>query len=420
MKEDFMKKKQKEIFIFCWIAYACVYLGRTNISVALPYIQNQFHFTKAEVGLIGSVFFWVYGIGQLINGYIGDKISSKLLIFMGLFIAGISNLFFGLSSSLIIMILFWGLNGYFQSMVWGPITRILSSWFPFKDRNRVITGISTSMVGGYLFAFLSCGAILYYADWKWTFWIPGIIIVLFSILWYAKIKNTPKDVGLQSPNDNIVNENKEKNVDNSKSLVRIIIDTKLWLVVIACFAQAIVKEGIGLWAPTFLMETQNLNIKATIGLLLFVPIMNFGGVLLSGWLNKKFKYEEKLTVAVLLMFGMLMIIGLIKIQGFGQVVAMIFLGLASGAVYGANNLLLGVVPMNYIKFNKVSTIAGFLNFCSYLAAGIATATTGGIVDKYGWNGVLLLWISICVGGAIALVFSWRTDRKNSLFANNAA
>lgn len=226
-----------------------------------------------------------------------------------------------------------------------------------------------------------------------------------------KINGDPKEIGLESPNDKIINENKEKSIHDSKSLLKIIIDTKLWLVVIACFAQAIVKEGIGLWAPTFLMETQNLNIKATIGLLLFVPIMNFGGVLLSGWINKMFKYEEKLTVALLLMFGMLMIIGLIKIQSFGQVVAMIFLGLASGAVYGANNLLLGVVPMNYIKFNKVSTIAGFLNFCSYLAAGIATATTGGIVDKYGWNGVLLLWISICIVGAIVLVFSWRIGRK---------
>ena len=84
-----------------------------------------------------------------------------------------------------------------------------------------------------------------------------------------------------------------------------------------------------------------------------------------------------------------------------------FLGMSSAAIYGVNTLLLGVLPLGFAKQNKVSSVAGFLDFSSYLAAGFAAVLTGFLADRYGWNSVLFLWIGATVVGAAAMFLDQR-------------
>lgn len=412
MKEKLLKSWQMRIFILCWIAYAFVYFGRVNISVAIPEIQNEFGWDKWQVGLIGSLFFWIYGIGQLINGNIGDRISSRVLIFVGLFVTALANLFFGLSASFPVMIILWSLNGYFQSTLWGPITKTLSFWFSHESRGKVAIWISTSMVGGYLLAWGLSGQILALFTWRWAFCIPGAAILVYSAIWYLKMKNHPMEVGLESPNKYV---NTKPDSDTSTysglSFFQVFLKTKLWYVVIACLTQGIIKDGISLWGPTLLKETHNLDMESTSALIVFIPLMNFAGIMMAGWLNKRLGNKEKLATAVLFASGMFSILLLVYLGKLSPVAGLIFLGLSSAAMYGANTLLLGVIPMNFAKYNKVSSIAGFLDFCSYLAAGCTASITGLIVDKLGWNGVLSVWIVSCVIGVVSLMSSWKSEEK---------
>lgn len=76
METKLLQKWQIRIFVLCWVAYASLYFGRVNLSVSIPQIQDAFRWSKGQIGLVGTLFFWIYGIGQLINGNIGDKISS--------------------------------------------------------------------------------------------------------------------------------------------------------------------------------------------------------------------------------------------------------------------------------------------------------------------------------------------------------
>ena len=403
---DLLKHGQRRTFVLCWIAYASIYLCRVNLTIAIPEIQNTFAFSKAQIGLIASMFFWVYGIGQLVNGNLGDKVSSKLIIFLGLVVAAVSNILFGFANSLLAMLIFWTINGYFQSMLWGPITKLLSSWYSEEKLSSIAIKISTSMIAGYLIAWWLSAKLLVFSNWRWVFWTPGILILIFSLIWFFNIKNQPKDIGLEP----ILNSAKSDAESTSNySLWQVIKETKLWLVVIACFAQGIIKDGIGIWGPTFLMEAHKLDLKSSVGLILLIPIMNLGGIFIAAWLNKKLKYQEKLTTVILFSIGVLMIMGLIKFETSGPIVGLIFLGLSSAMMYGANTLLLGVIPMKYLKYNKVSSVAGFLDFCSYLSAGIAVAITGGIVDNFSWNGVLILWISVAVLGIISLTLNWKYE-----------
>lgn len=413
MNSKSLRSWQKRVFVLCWCAYACIYFGRVNLSVAIPEIQSYLGASKAQVGIIGSLFFWVYGIGQLINGYVGDKVSSRLYIFIGLVVTALANILFGFSTSLVVMCILWAVNGFFQSMLWGPMAKTITYWVSPEKRSSAAIKISTSMVGGFLLAWGLSGQILEHADWKWIFWIPGIFIMLYSVVWVVRIRNHPRDVGLESPNNEICIADGQSDTEalESYSLWGVIKKTRLWFVVVACLAQGIVKDGINLWAPTFFMESYKLDIKSTASLIIVIPVMNFGGMMLAGWLNKKFKYREKITTIVLFLVGIAMIIGLNTLGGINVFLGITFLGLSSAMMYGANTLLLGVVPMNFAKYNKVSSVAGALDFCSYIAAGFAASITGFIVDLFGWGGVLTFWMIAAIIGTLALVSSQMYENK---------
>ncbi|SHI50059.1 MFS transporter, OPA family, glycerol-3-phosphate transporter [Clostridium cavendishii DSM 21758] len=416
MNNKKLKKWQVITFICCWLAYALIYFGRVNLSVAIPYIQNDLEISKAQVGLIGSLFFWIYGIGQLTNGYLGDKFSSRIIIFIGLIITAICNIFFGFATSLTIMFIFWSFNGYFQAMLWGPIIKTTSHWFEENKKNSIAIILGTSMVGGNILAWGLSGKILSIANWKWTFWVPGIIILIYSFIWLLTVRDTPNELGLileEQPTDIKVDTSKPYE-NNNLSFIEVFKETKLWLIVIGCIAQGIIKDGIGLWGPTLLMETQGLNMKSTTTLILLIPIMNFIGIMFTDWLNKKLNNQEKLTTSILFTFGIISIIAFIKFQSFGPIISLIFLSLASATMYGVNTILLGVIPLRFAKYNKTSLIAGFLNFASYLATGFASFITGLFVDKYGWNFVIISWSILALLGILSITISWKLDKKATL------
>ncbi|MEL6149954.1 MAG: MFS transporter, partial [Chloroflexota bacterium] len=60
--------EQQRVVWIAWLTYAMFYLGRLNISPALPAIAESLDIGLGEVGLLGTVFFWCYALGQFING----------------------------------------------------------------------------------------------------------------------------------------------------------------------------------------------------------------------------------------------------------------------------------------------------------------------------------------------------------------
>jgi sugar phosphate permease len=86
-------KKAIKIGTLCFFAYLAVYFARNVLGVVTPAMQAQ-GFSKNEIGIAASVFFYTYAIGQLINGMIGDKIKAKYMMSLGLAFAGVSNFLF--------------------------------------------------------------------------------------------------------------------------------------------------------------------------------------------------------------------------------------------------------------------------------------------------------------------------------------
>lgn len=70
---------QRRIVVMGWVTYASYYLGRVNLSTAIPDLREGLHLSSQDVGLLSSGFFLSYALGQLISGHLGDRIREKCL-----------------------------------------------------------------------------------------------------------------------------------------------------------------------------------------------------------------------------------------------------------------------------------------------------------------------------------------------------
>ena len=67
--------------------------------------------------------------------------------------------------------------------------------------------------------------------------------------------------------------------------------------------------------------------------------------------------------------------------------------------------------MKYASCDRVSSVAGFLEFCSYIAAGVSMAVSGITAELIGWSGVILLWLAVMVIGLLSLLAARKMNRK---------
>ena len=121
-----LNKRQNVIVGTLWITYALFYLGRVNLSVVLPALALDLEVGMAEVGALGTVYFWVYGIAHFVSGQVGSQVSPFRMVGFGLLGIALVNIAFAFQTSLLVMLLLWGINGIAQSAGWSPMFRILA------------------------------------------------------------------------------------------------------------------------------------------------------------------------------------------------------------------------------------------------------------------------------------------------------
>src|ERR1700730_4387049 len=77
-----------------FIGYALYYFTRKSFSLAMPGIIADLGYTKAELGILGSIIAISYGFSKFFSGILSDRSSPRYFMATGLIITGIINIIF--------------------------------------------------------------------------------------------------------------------------------------------------------------------------------------------------------------------------------------------------------------------------------------------------------------------------------------
>lgn len=253
------KSWQWHTIIVSMIAYAIYYFVRKNFSIAMPGLTAEYGISNTSFGVIIAIGSLVYGLSRFVNGFIVERVSTKLFMAIGLLLCAAANFCFGFGVDLSylitgvhegpqfvnMLVLVIGvtiiLNQYFQGFGYPPCARMLPQWIAPGELATKMSIWNTSHSVGAFGAVVICGLIMtnmgadmtgdssvvaritenlassikgwdnlseadqmskilsyagHYGAWKMCFILPGIVAIGGAILCILALKDTPQSVGL--------------------------------------------------------------------------------------------------------------------------------------------------------------------------------------------------------------------------------
>ena len=118
--------KSNLLIALCWLAYSCSYLGKLSYNANINQIGEAFNASYADAGMVSTFFFFAYGAGQVVNGFLCKKYNVKYVIFASLMISSVLNVLIVSLPEFSIMKYLWLLNGATMSFLWTSIIRLIS------------------------------------------------------------------------------------------------------------------------------------------------------------------------------------------------------------------------------------------------------------------------------------------------------
>ena len=132
------ERSEARLLWVLWLTYGAFYFCRSNLAAAVPGLEHDAGLSKTEIGWILGSLQLAYGVGQLINGQLAERIRPRVLLAIGMFASAALNILFGFATGLYFLLFVWAANGYAQSLGWPSTMRAAANWFSAAHRGRAI------------------------------------------------------------------------------------------------------------------------------------------------------------------------------------------------------------------------------------------------------------------------------------------
>ncbi|MGE3319382.1 MAG: MFS transporter [Candidatus Berkiella sp.] len=379
-----------------FVGYAIFYFTRKSFTFAMPYIASDLGFTKSQLGLIGSVLYLSYGISKFISGVMSDRSNPRYFMAVGLMITGVLNILFGLSSSLWLFVLFWGLNGWFQAWGWPACCKQLNYWFAQSERGLWYSICSTSHnLGGALIPLIAifCAA---HFGWRWAMFIPAVVSIVMGFILINRLRDVPRTLGLPS-----VEEYKKQPLQHFEEaratkhsllsvreiLFKQVLSNKyVWIFSISYFFIYVVRTAINDWTFFYLQEAKNMNEYLAGSGVFWFEVGGFIGMIAAGWGSDYFWKGNRVPAMVVCALGLIFSLLALKYVPVNHVMLdMTLLALIGAFVFGPQ-MIVGLAAAEFVDKRAAATSNGFAGTLGYFGAAVAGYPVGKMIEIWGWHG----------------------------------
>lgn len=378
------------------ITYLFFYNGRQNINLVMIQMAEELGSTTATLGVVTSALFWCYAFGQLINGRLGAFFGYKRFMMFGVFASAVINVIISFQHSIPVIAVLWGLNGFFQSMVWSNGLGVLNKWWP-KNTRGFASGLATAFTGfAQVVTYLTILLCLdWNPDWGWraAFRYPMIPMVLMLIAFGLFFKEKPEDIGLENFKEDAAQELHDKQLMEKINQKGYFYPYKIIFsepkVIIFCFISAIAgigRYGLLTWVPTYFTEHLGLSIKDGIFSSILLPFGQACAMFIFPFITDKLlkgKREPMLIIASVVTFCGMLCFPFITNQPLAS--AMLFVLGVSAMVTGVIWAIAGDLGGKVFS----STVVGILDWAVYMGAAIQSLIFGFVKDHFGWPSIFI-------------------------------
>ena len=381
------KKRINQLSLLLTLTYMISYVTRTNFGAVVSEVSHATGISKSVLSMPLTGSFITYGVGQLISGVLGDRISPKKLVRLGLLITVSMNLLLPLCKEPWLMTAAWCVNGMAQAFMWPPIVRIMASLLHEDDYKEVASQVSCGGNIGTILVYLISPLFIATTGWQGTFFFSAALGAIMLIIWLVK----GVDVEHRTHNSQ-----EKQNTDTWK----IIFSPLIIAVMIMIVMQGMLRDGITTWMPSFIAESFHLGNEISILTGVLLPIFSILCIQLTNFLYRRYIRNPLACAGVLFGMGTLFSILLYFFSRSNVVLSVLFSAAFIGCIHGVNLLLIGMLPRYFEKRGNVSTMSGILNACTYIGSAVSTYGVAALSEGIGWSNTILLWVLVALLGSV--------------------
>lgn len=384
---------KRQINSLAWLfalTYMISYITRINYGAIISEMVVATGLSKSMLSMALTGSFITYGVGQVVSGICGDKLSPKKLVSWGLMASVLMNLLIPLCKSPYLMLGVWCVNGFAQSFMWPPMVKILTAVLTEEDYKKVTVKVSWGSSFGTIAVYLISPLIISLLSWKWVFLFSAACGLAMILIWNRfayDAEPAQKEAATQADS-------------TWKHLF-----TPLMIgVMLAIIMQGMLRDGVTTWMPSYISETYNLSSIISILTGVVLPLFSILCFQISSRLYRSTFKNPLLCAGVIFGVGMVAALALYLLTGQNPVYSVILSAVLTGCMHGVNLILICMIPPYFKKYGKVSTASGVLNSCTYIGSAISTYGVAVLSEHFGWSVTLLVWLLIAlVGTALCLI-----------------
>ncbi|MCK4481938.1 MFS transporter, partial [Candidatus Bathyarchaeota archaeon] len=229
----------------------------------LATIMGDLGVSNFVMGTVGTIASFIYGVGSLIGGPLGDKIGERKTIALFLAFSGISTFLMFFASNIIIYALALVLIAAWASLYHPTANSLISKTF----RSGTAEAMGLHGMGGALGVMLTPTIAWFigsYFGWQFAFIFFGILCIILAILLVKSLKKS---------------ENKTVSKIKFREVFRI---PELWIILMFNITIGLFMKGVEYFFPTYLKHVKGIDpmwasIAFTLILASGVPAQWFGG-----------------------------------------------------------------------------------------------------------------------------------------------
>ncbi|HEX3625517.1 MAG TPA: MFS transporter [Verrucomicrobiae bacterium] len=406
---------QTRVLIFSILGYATFYFVRGNLPVALPLIGSELGITKARLGLFLTLHGVIYGISKFLNGFLADRANPAVFMSTALLASALINICFGFGSSVLVLGLFWVLNGWFQGMGFPPCARLTSNWFPPKQLAAKFSIWNLSHNIGSVGVVLLCGFLvsgsLFAANWRLCFFVPAVIALVIAVVLWLLLPDTPQSVGLPDHEGTHVDLPENESQKDFGAFVRrqVFGNPYIWIFSTANFFVYTIRYAVFNWGPTMLIETRHMQITHAAAMVASFEAFGGLGALLGGWITDRFLGGRAGRACILYMaLAGISLLLFWKVQTRSELVMMGLLGATGFFVYGPQ-CLLAIACMKLATKRAAATAVGLTSIFGYASTTVSGWGLGLLVQTYGWDMGFAVLIACAMIGTLLFIIAWPAE-----------
>ena len=159
------------------------YVDRGNLATAAPLMRGEMKLTNTEIGMLLGAFFWVYTPGQLLAGWLAEKINAYRTLAIGVALWSLATIATGFATGFTSILALRLLLGLGESAAFPCSSKLFGEHLP---PHRL--GFANGMVGvglalGPAFGTFAGGLLMAKLGWRPVFLLFGLVSALWLIPW---------------------------------------------------------------------------------------------------------------------------------------------------------------------------------------------------------------------------------------------